>query len=120
MTALTDSHEAFHAVPFLVLPALVAAAGALAPLLVLHLALAHAMRARGAPRWRLGDTALVSPLLLLGLTAGFGLLAHGLGRAAWDAAAGHAGGAHLAACLAGAAGAFVVAGFGARAVGKLY
>ena len=102
------------------LPALVALAGALAPLLVLHLALAYAMRARGAPRWRLRDTALVSPLLLVGLTAGFGLLAHGLGRAAWDAAVGHAGGAHLAGCLAGAAGAFVVAGFGARAVGKLF
>lgn len=109
-----------HPVPFVVLPALVALAGALAPLLVLHLALSHAMRARGAPRWRLRDSALVSPLLLLGLTAGFGLLAHALGRAAWDAAAGRAGGAHLAACLLGAASAFVVAGFGARAVGKLY
>ena len=85
-----------------------------------HVPLARAMRARGLPRWRLRDTALVSPLLLLGLTAGFGLLAHGLGRAAWDAATGHAGGAHLGACVAGAAGAFVVAGFGARAVGKLY
>ena len=103
----------------LALPALVALAGVLAPLLVLHLALAHAMRARGAPRWRLRDTALVSPLLLLGLATGFGLLAHGLARAAADAAAGRAGAGHLALCLAGAAGAFVVAGFGARGVGKL-
>lgn len=104
----------------LLLPALVAAAGTLAPLLVLHLALGHAMRARGAPRWRVTDTALVSPLLLAGLFTGFALLAHALGRAASDAVAGRAGGAHMALCLLAAAGAFVVAGFGARAVGKLY
>ena len=107
-------------VSHLLLPALVALAGALAPLLVLHHALGHAMRARGAPRWRVGDTALVSPLLILGLFAGFALLAHGLGRAASDAATERAGGAHLAGCLAAAAGAFVMAGFGVRAVGKLY
>lgn len=107
-------------VAHLLVPGLVAAAGTLAPLLVLHRALVHAMRARGAPRWRLADTALVSPLLLLGLFAGFALLAHGLGRAASDLATGRAGEAHLAGCLLGAAGSFVVAGFGARAVGKLY
>lgn len=102
------------------LPALLALAGAAAPVLVLHLALGHAMRARGHARWHLSDTVLVSPLLVGGLLAGFGVLAHGLARAASDAAAGHPGTAHLAACLAAAAVAFVVAGFGARAVGKLY
>ncbi len=102
------------------LPAAIAAAGAAAPVLVLHVALAHAMRARGHRRWRVRDTALVSPLLIGGLFVAFGALAHGLARSASDAAAGRAGGAHLAACLAVAAAAFVVAGFGARAVGKLY
>lgn len=102
------------------LPALLALAGAAAPLLVLHLALGHAMRARGYAHWRLGDTALVSPLLGGGLLVGFGALAHGLARAAADAAMGRVSGAHLAGCVVVAAVAFVVAGFGARAVGKLY
>jgi uncharacterized protein involved in response to NO len=102
------------------LPATIAVAGALAPLLVLHVALAHTMRARGHPRWRVRDTALVSPLLAGGLFVAFGALAHGLGRAASDLAAGRAGAVHLLGCLAVAAAAFVVAGFGARAVGKLY
>lgn len=89
---------------------------------MLHLALNHAMRARGLARWRLIDTLLVSPLLFLGLFTGFGVLAYGLSSAAADAATGHGGvgGAHLAGTLAVAAGAFVAAGFGARAVGKLY
>jgi hypothetical protein len=104
----------------LALPAAIAAAGAAAPVLVLHVALAHAMRARGHARWRVRDTALVSPLLAGGLFAGFGALAHGLGRAASDLAAARAGGAHLLGCVAVAAAAFAVAGFGARAVGKLY
>jgi cytochrome bd-type quinol oxidase subunit 2 len=104
----------------LALPAAIAAAGAAAPVLVLHVALAHAMRARGHLRWRVRDTALVSPLLAGGLFVAFGALAHGAVRAASDAAAGRAGGAHLLACVLAAAAAFVVAGFGARAVGKLY
>ena len=112
MTAPWVSHVA--------LPALVAAAGAAAPVLVLHVALAHAMRSRGHARWRVRDTALVSPLLVGGLLVAFGALAHGLARAASDAAAGGPGAAHLAACVAVAGAAFVVAGFGARAVGKLY
>lgn len=102
------------------LPVTIAVAGAAAPVLVLHVALAHAMRARGHRRWRVRDTVLVSPLLVGGLLAGFGALAHGLARAAADAATGRAGGLHLAACAIVAAIAFVVAGFGARAVGKLY
>ncbi len=106
----------------LALTLLLAVAGTAAPALVLHLALGHAMRGRGLARWRLADTLLVSPLLFLGLFAGFGALAHGLGRAAAETApgGGGAGGAYLAQPLALAAGAFVVAGFGARAVGKLY
>ncbi len=111
---------ASHVVAYVALPALVALAGAAAPAGVLHLALRHAMRARGLPRWRLVDTLLVSPLLFLGLFTAFGALAHALGRAVSDAAAARSGNAHLAGSLAVAAGAFVVAGFGARAVGKLY
>ena len=83
-----------------VLSLLIALVGAAAPAAVLHLALAHAMRARGLPRWRVADTLLVSPLLFLGLFVGFGALARG--------------------ALPVALGAFVAAGFGARAVGKLY
>lgn len=102
------------------LTAAVAAAGAAAPVLVLHVAVGHAMRARGHARWRVRDTMLVSPLLLAGLFVGFAALAHGLARLASDATAGHHGGAHLAGSLLAAAVAFVVAGFGVRAVGKLY
>lgn len=103
--------------PASVLLALVALAGAAAPALVLHLALAHAMRARGLARWRFADTLLISPLLFGGLLVGFGGLARALAYAL-DAAGARAGAE--AAALAVAGGAFVVAGFGARAVGKLY
>lgn len=99
----------------LALPALVALAGAGVPALVLHLALAHAMRARGLPRWRVADTLLVSPLLFLSLFTAFAALAHAVAVSAPGAD-----GAGLAASLLVAAGAFVAAGFGARAVGKLY
>lgn len=104
-----------HPLAPLVLALGVALAGAAAPAGVLHLALAHAMRARGLARWRLADTLLVSPLLFLSLFAAFAALAHALGRAVAGAPA-----ADLALPLAAAAGAFVAAGFGARAVGKLY
>lgn len=97
------------------LTALVGLAGAAAPAGVLHLALAYAMRARGLPRWRVADTLLVSPLLFLALFVGFAALAHALLRAGEGVEP-----ARLAVPLALAAGAFVAAGFGARAVGKLY
>lgn len=113
-------HLLLHPLAHVALPALVALAGAAAPAGVLHLALAHAMRARGLARWRVADTLLVSPLLFLALLTAFAALAAGLARAAADSAAGRGGDAHLAGSLAVAAGAFVVAGFGARAVGKLY
>ena len=106
------------AVASIALPALVALAGAGAPAGVLHLALRPAMRARGLPRWRVTDTLLVSPLLFLALFTAFAALAAAVGRAAADV--GHSGPAALAGPLALAAAAFVAAGFGARAVGKLY
>ncbi len=96
----------------LLLTAAVGLAGAAAPASVLHLALAYAMRARGLPRWRPADTLLVSPLLFLALFVAFAALAHALARATVGEGA--------AAELSIAAGAFVAAGFGARAVGKLY
>lgn len=100
--------------------ALLALAGAAAPAGVLHFALHHAMRARGLPRWRFVDTLLVSPLLFLSLFTAFAALAYALARAVADAPAVPGDTADLAGALAVAAGAFVVAGFGARAVGKLY
>lgn len=121
----TASPAAGRLAAHFVAPLLLALLAAAASLVVLHVALGHAMRARrapgdGAPRWRLRDTLLVSPLLDGGLLVGFGALAHGLARLATDAAAGNVSWPHLAACVAVAAGAFVVAGFGVRAVGKLY
>jgi hypothetical protein len=107
-------------VPHVGLPVLIAVAGATAPVLLLHVALAHAMRTRGYARWRVRDTALVSPLLVGGLLVAFAALAHGLARASADVRGGDDGGPHLLGCVAVAAAAFVVAGFGARAVGKLY
>ncbi|GJG86184.1 hypothetical protein tb265_13650 [Gemmatimonadetes bacterium T265] len=102
------------------LATLIALAGAAAPAAVLHVALRHAMRARGLARWRLADTLLVSPLLFLSLFTAFGALAHALGRAVEESTDGGVTGAHLAGTLVVAAGAFVAAGFGARAIGKLY
>ncbi len=102
----------------LALPAAVALAGAAAPVLVLHVALGHAMRARGYASWRLRDSALVSPLLVGGLLVGFASLAHGVARAAADRPSVDV--QYLASCVVIAGVAFVVAGFGARAVGKLY
>lgn len=89
---------------------------------VLHGAVGRAMRARGDARWRLRDTALVSPLLWLGLALCFASLNHGMLRYALDAerAGGHAGLAHLAGTVAAAAAGLVIAWFGGRAVGKLY
>jgi Ca2+/H+ antiporter len=88
-------------------------------LLVLHGAVGHAMRARGMA-WRLADSALVSPLLLVGLALFFGAINHGMLRYALDVARGHASGTHLAAMLVVSLGGLVVAWFGGRAVGKLY
>lgn len=105
-----------------VIPALVALAEVALLVAALHVPIGHAMRTRGLLRWRLRDTALVSPLALVG---GFVCLVsanHGMARLAYDVASGegyaHAGHALLSAAVA--AGGAVVAGFGVRAVGKLY
>jgi 4-amino-4-deoxy-L-arabinose transferase-like glycosyltransferase len=74
---------------------------------VLHGALGHAMRARGHPRWRVHDTALVSPLLWVGLLLFFASFNHGMLRG---------GVLPIAAAVAG----LVMTWFGGRAVGKLY
>ena len=102
------------------LPLAVTVAETLIALGVLHGAVGHAMRARGDAGWRLRDTALVSPLLLLGLLLFFASLNHGMLRYALDVERGHGGAAHLAATVGIAGVGLVVAWFGGRAVGKLY
>ena len=102
------------------LPLAVTLVEVLVALGVLHGAVGRAMRARGDARWRLRDTALVSPLLLVGLALCFASLNHGMLRYALDAERGHAGLAHLAGMTAAAVVGLVIAWFGGRAVGKLY
>ena len=87
---------------------------------VLHGAVGRAMRARGDAVWWLRDTALVSPLLLLGLALFFAVVNHGMLRYALDTERGRAGGAHVAGTAVAAALGLVVAWFGGRSVGKLY
>ncbi len=87
---------------------------------VLHGAVGHAMRARGMT-WRLRDSALVSPLLLVGLFVFFGSTNHAVLRYALDVErTGHAQLPHLVAMVGAAGGGLAIAWFGARAVGKLY
>ena len=105
------------------LPLAVTLVEVLVALGVLHGAVGRAMRARGDARWRLRDTALVSPLLWLGLALCFASLNHGMLRYVLDVergGSGHAGLAHLAGTAAAAAVGLVIAWFGGRAVGKLY
>jgi len=102
------------------LPLAVTLAETLVALRVLHGAVGRAMRARGDAGWRLRDTALVSPLLLLGLALFFASLNHGMLRYALDVERGHRGVAHLAGTVAAATVGLVIAWFGGRAVGKLY
>ena len=104
----------------LLLPLAVTLAETLVALWVLHGAVGRAMRARGDTRWRLKDTALVSPLLWLGLLLFFVSLNHGMLRYALDVERGHGGVLHLSGTLAAAGAGLVMAWFGARAVGKLY
>jgi cytochrome bd-type quinol oxidase subunit 2 len=112
-----------HLDSYLWLPLAVTLAEVLIALGVLHGAVGRAMRARGHARWRVRDTALVSPLLWLGLALCFASLNHGMLRYALDVERGHAGAIHLT-HLAGsaivAALGLVIAWFGGRAVGKLY
>ena len=103
------------AVALRVVPALLALLEVVVVLGVLHVPLAQAMRARGAP-WRLRDTALAAPVLLFALGVAFGTINHGVARLAMDVWRGHPWGAHAAAVAAVLALALVVAAFGARAL----
>ena len=105
---------------YLLIPLAVTLAETLVVLGVLHGAVGRAMRARGDATWRLRDTALVSPLLFVGLFLCFASLNHGMLRYALDVERGHGGGPHLAGAVVVAAVGLVAAWFGARAVGKLY
>lgn len=87
---------------------------------VLHVPVAAAMRARGLASWRLRDTALTVPLLLVALAVAFGAVNHGVARLALDVGRGHPWGAHAAATAVALAVALVVAAFGARAIRKLF
>ena len=108
-----------HLDSYLWLPLAVTLGETLVAVLVLHGAVGRAMRARGMA-WRVRDTALVSPLLVVGLLVFFAVLNHGMVRYALDTERGAAGTAHLAGTLAAAAVGLVMAWFGARAIGKLY
>jgi divalent metal cation (Fe/Co/Zn/Cd) transporter len=108
------------AVALRVVPACLALLEVAVVLLVLHVALASTMRARGLARWRVRDTALTVPLLAAALAVAFGAVNHGVARLAVDVWRGHPWGAHAAATLGVLAVSLVVAAFGARAVRKLY
>jgi hypothetical protein len=108
------------AVALRVVPALLALLEVGVVLGVLHVALASTMRARGHAAWRLRDTALTVPLLTVALAVAFGAINHGVARLALDLGRGHAWGTHAALTVGVLAVALVVAGFGARAVRKLY
>ena len=108
------------AVALRVVPALLALLVLGVVLAVLHVAVRAAMRARGLSPWRVRDTALAVPLLLVALAVAFGTINHGVARLAMDVWRGHPWGAHLAGITAALAGALAVAAFGVRAVGKLF
>lgn len=95
-------------------PLAAALAEVLVALRVLHGAVGRGMRARGMA-WRMRDTALVSPLLWVGLFVFFAALNHGMLCWALDRDAGRL-------ALAGgvALGGLAMGWFGGRAVGKLY
>jgi len=108
-----------HLDSYLWLPLGVTLVETLVTVLVLHGAVGRAMRARGMA-WRVRDTALVSPLLVVGLLLFFASLTHGMLRFALDTERGHGGAVHFAGTIAAAGVGLVVAWFGGRAVGKLY
>lgn len=87
---------------------------------LLHVPIGHAMRARGLPRWRLRDTALVSPLALLGALLFLASVNHAMARLAFDVAQGRVQVGHALLSAGMAAVGLLMAGFGARAIGKLY
>jgi hypothetical protein len=87
---------------------------------LLHVPIGHAMRARGLPEWRLRDTALVSPLCLVGALLFLVSVNHGMARLAFDTAQGHSHLGHVWLVTGVGALGVVIAAFGARAIGKLY
>lgn len=87
---------------------------------VLHLMVAETMRARGYAAWRVRDTALTVPLLLVALAVAFGTINHGVARLAMDVWRGHHWAPHAAGIVGVLIVALVVAAFGARAVRKLF
>jgi hypothetical protein len=87
---------------------------------LLHVPIAHAMRERGLPEWRVRDTALVSPLCLVGTLLFLLSVNHGMARFAFDTAQGQSHPAHAGLLTAVGVAGIVIAAFGARAVGKLY
>ena len=87
---------------------------------LLHVPIRRAMRERGLPEWRLRDTALASPLALLGALLALASANHGMARLAWDVAEGHVHAGHAWLTLGIAAGGVVVAAFGLRSLGKLF
>ena len=103
-----------------VVPGALALLELLLVLALLHVPIGHAMRARGLPEWRLRDTALVSPLCLVGTLLFLVSVNHGMARLAFDTAEGHSHPEHVALVVGmGVIGA-VVGAFGARAIGKLF
>ena len=92
----------------LLVPLGVALIEVIVALRVFHGAVGRAMRSRGMP-WRLVDSALVSPLLLVGLFIFFAALNLGL-----------RGVAPVAVVSSAATVGLAIAWFGGRAVGKLY
>ena len=109
-----------HLGSYLWLPLAVTLVELLVVLAVLHGAVGRAMWARGDAGWGLRDTALVSPLLLIGLALCFATMNHGMLRYALDVERAHPGALHLMGSIVVAGVGLVIAWFGARAVGKLY
>ena len=87
---------------------------------VLHLMVSETMRARGYAAWRVRDTALTVPLLLVALAVAFGTINHGLARLTLDVWRGHRWAPHAAGIVGVVIVALIVAAFGARAVRKLF
>ena len=87
---------------------------------LLHVPIRHAMRERGLPEWRLRDTALASPLALVGTLLFLVSVNHGMARLAFDVAEGHSHMGHVAAVVAVGLAGVVIAAFGARSIGKLF
>lgn len=87
---------------------------------LLHVPIGHAMRERGLPEWRVRDTALASPLCLVGTLLFLVSVNHGMARLAFDTAQGHSHPGHVALVASVGLAGVVIAALGARAIGKLF